>query len=110
MIETTSYLFLSISLHKVVISVLTKHATYSNFINLNYTPTKSIIKISKLIYIHQWSFHKISLLSHFFFFGELQLTHKINKFVDKWGGITLVILVNLGAVMQLSSLINTSTM
>ena len=83
---------------------------HPNFVNLNSTPTKSIIKISKLIYIHQWSFHKISLLSHFFFFGELQLTHKINKFVDKWGGITLVILVNLGAVMQLSSLVNTSTM
>ena len=83
---------------------------HPNFVNLNSTPTKSIIKISKLIYIHQWSFHKISLLSHFFFFGELQLTHKINKFVDKGGGITLVVLVYLRAVMQLSSLVNTSTM
>ena len=86
---------------------------HPNFINLNSTPTKSIIKISKLIYIYQWSFHRISLVSHFFFsffFLELQLTHKINKFVDKWGGITLVVLVYLRAVMQLSSLVNTSTM
>ena len=84
---------------------------HPNFVNLNSTPTKSIIKISKLIYIRQWSFHKISLVSHFFFsFLELQLTHKKNKFVNKGGGITLVVLVYLRAVMQLSSLVNTSTM
>ena len=86
---------------------------YPNFVNLNSTPTKSIIKISKIIYFRQWSFHKISLVSHFFFFFsflELQLTHKINKFVDKGGGITLVVLVYLRAVMQLSSLVNISTM
>ena len=40
---------------------------YLTFRNLNFTPIKkSIIKISKPTYIHQWSFHKNSLAPHVF--------------------------------------------
>ena len=40
---------------------------YLTFRNLNFTPIKkSIFKISKPTYIHQWSFHKNSLAPHVF--------------------------------------------
>ena len=45
LIETTTYLFLSISLNKLKISVLTKHTTYIylSFKNLNRTPNKNLL-------------------------------------------------------------------
>ena len=44
LIETTTYLFLSISLDKVIINVLTKHATlHLSFKNLNPTPAKNLL-------------------------------------------------------------------
>ena len=54
LIETTTYLFLSISLDKVTISVLTKLTCnmHLNFINLNSTLTKNPLSKFQKLYTH----------------------------------------------------------
>ena len=54
LIEITTYLFLSISLDKVTISVLIKLTCnmHLNFINLNFIPTKNILSKFHNLYIY----------------------------------------------------------
>ena len=79
LIEITTYLFLSISLDKVTISVLIKLTCnmHLNFRNLNFIPTKNLLsKFHNLyiyIYVHQWSFHRISFTPHIFIFLSCNL-------------------------------------